>query len=121
MPLRDLVCENCGRQQERFYHATEDPRCLPCAHCNCQTLTLLERSDEGRRRQAAHAVFPFVTTHIDSKGRPMTIESMGHLRQVEKEYGVALSVFANEHNNSLDHLKDPPTYRGWDVERGHRD
>lgn len=114
MPLRDFICQTCEVEQERFYHQT-----LPYPACLCGgQLTVLERSDEGRRR--FQSVFPFTTTHIDAKGRPMEITSMAHLRQVERQYGVALSVFNNEHNNSNDHLKDPPTYRGWDLEPGTR-
>jgi predicted nucleic acid-binding Zn ribbon protein len=115
VPLHDFKCLQCGLMQERFHHA--DPTDISCATCSGR-LELLERSDEGNRFKSA--VFPFVTKHIDSKGRPMTIESMGHLRQVEKDYGVVLSAFSNELNNSVDSIKDPPTYRGWDREHGHR-
>ena len=112
MPLRDFSCGSCAFVQERFYHFTGDfPVCVRCGGA----LAMLERSNEGQRRQTG-AVFPFTTPHIDPKGRPMTIESMGHLRQVERNYGVILSVFSNEHNNSVDHIKDPPIYRGWNRE-----
>jgi len=101
--------------QERFYHVPQEaPQYPACAQCG-GTLTLLERSNEGGRFTS---VFPFTTTHIDAKGRPITVESMGHLRKLEKEYGVVLSAFSNEVNNSVDGIKgDLPRYRGWLSER----
>lgn len=113
MPLRDFSCASCGLQQERFYHVNQAPP--PCAHCEGQ-LQVLERSNEGDRRKSA--VFPFVTTHIDGKGRPIEVTDMGHLRRLEREYGVVLSEFSN--NNSVDHVGDKhelPVYRGHLSER----
>lgn len=62
------------------------------------------------------SVFPFEARHVSPDGKPMIIESMHHLRQVEKQYGVAFSAFNNETNNSVDNLKDPPRYRGEDPD-----
>lgn len=56
------------------------------------------------------AVFPFMVNHVD--GKPMVIESMHHLRQVESKYGVAFSAFNKANINDLDPLKDVPKYRG---------
>lgn len=62
------------------------------------------------------AAFPFTTTHVDGKGRPITVESLGHLRSLEKQYGVVFSAFSQNPSN-LDPIKDPPRYRGWGTER----
>jgi hypothetical protein len=108
MPRRDFEFEACGVHQERYYCV--DALTLTCK-CG-QPLTMLERSDEGSRRiKSKMGAFPFTTNHIDSQGRPMTIESLGHLRQVERDYGVVLSAFSQEPSN-LDPIKNPPTYRG---------
>lgn len=115
MPLRDYSCLGCDLQQERFYHSTEDPHSLTCKDCG-SALGLLQRSDEGRRRFTG--VFPFTTTHINANGTPMVIENMAHLRSVERQYGVALTAFHNEENNSVDGLTgDLPLYRGWEIEK----
>ena len=57
------------------------------------------------------SVFPFDTFHIAADGRPMTITDIGHLRRVERAYGVVLSAFSNEPSNPSN-IKDPPRYRG---------
>lgn len=55
------------------------------------------------------AIFPFTLNHVD--GKPMTITDMGHLRRVEKQYGVAFSAFNKDNVRDLDPLKDVPRYR----------
>lgn len=57
-------------------------------------------------------IFPFTVNHVD--GKPMLIESLQHLRQVETRYGVAFSAFNKDNINDLDELKDVPKYRGDD-------
>jgi hypothetical protein len=62
-------------------------------------------------------VFPFESRHVAPDGKPLIIESMQHLRKVEKQYGVAFSAFNNEVNNSVDPLKgNLPRYRGLDED-----
>lgn len=60
-------------------------------------------------------IFPFSCNHVD--GKPMVIESMAHLRSVERTYGVAFSAFNKDNINDLDPLKDVPKYRGDDIRR----
>lgn len=64
-------------------------------------------------------IFPFTVPHVD--GKPMEIRSMSHLRQVEKDYGVAFSAFNKANINDLDPLRSVPVYRGDDPDfRGRR-
>lgn len=109
MPLRDFSCVACGKDQERYYRSAEDTPTCACGG----SLNMLERSDEGARRMKTYgiAAFPFTTRHIDALGRPMQIESLSHLRQVERQYGVTLSAFSQNPSNP-DAIPDPPRYRG---------
>jgi hypothetical protein len=81
---------------------------------------MLARSDEGHRPFLG-AAFPFVTTHIDPKGRPIEVTSLAHVRQLERDYGVVLSAFSHNPSN-IDPIKDPPRYRGheFDAQRRRR-
>lgn len=59
--------------------------------------------------------FPFETSHIN--GRPMQIESLHHLRQVERQYGVVLTAFSNNKSNWNDSVgRDLPRFRGNNLE-----
>lgn len=55
------------------------------------------------------AAFPFTVNHVD--GKPMVIESLGHLRSVEKKYGVVFSAFSKSNERDLDPIRDLPRYR----------
>lgn len=63
------------------------------------------------------AAFPFDAPHITPDGRPIRIESMHHLRQIEKQYGVVLSTFSKSNERDLDPIKDLPKYRGDEIHR----
>jgi hypothetical protein len=68
-------------------------------------------------------VFPFEARHVGPDGKPIQIESMHQLRQVERDYGVVFSAFNNELNNSVDPMKgNLPKYRGDEpeIQRRHR-
>jgi hypothetical protein len=62
-------------------------------------------------------IFPFTLNHVT--GSPMEIRDMTHLRQVERDYGVAFSAFNKASIHDLDPLKDVPTFR--EHGRHHRD
>ena len=63
------------------------------------------------------SAFPFEAPHVRPDGKPMVIESMHHLRRVEREYGVVFSAFNNSVSNSIDPIKgDLPKYRGEDAD-----
>lgn len=67
-------------------------------------------ANHGRSSISKTSIFPFTVSHVD--GKPMQIESLQHLRKVEKDYGVAFSAFSKANINDTDPLRDPPTYRG---------
>lgn len=110
MPLRDFTCEKCGKQQERFFwNASATP------DCDCGgILQLLPLSNVITGKTG---VFPFTSPHISGDGSPVVVESMGHLRQIEKQYGVVLSAFSQNRNNP-DHITDLPTHRVRGREHG---
>jgi len=132
LPLRDFTCNACGRAQERFYQQVNtyiaatnraivadeqtDPTYPPCESCG-GTLTVLPLAQPSRRYVGS--VFPFTTNHVDPDGKPMTIENMGHLRAVEKQYGVVLSAFSQRSVNDMTPIKDLPRYRGQDDDFKH--
>ncbi len=62
--------------------------------------------------------------HVEVKhlGKPVVIESMGHLRQVEKQYGVVFSAFSQNPNNP-DHTPTAALGQGsraWSRRAGRR-
>lgn len=64
---------------------------------------------------AKTAIFPYTVNHVD--GKPMVIESLQHLRKVEKQYGVVFSAFSHASTNNLDPVsKDLPRFRGGDED-----
>lgn len=66
--------------------------------------------------------FPFTTTHLDGNGTPIEVNSLYHLRQLEKQYGVAAM-----HNSEESGTHELPQHRqgGRDFadrdDRGSRD
>lgn len=60
-------------------------------------------------------IFPFVVPHVN--GKPMEIRDITHLRQVERDYGVAFSAFSKSNINDTDPMKEVPRYRGEEFER----
>lgn len=74
--------------------------------------------DHGTVFVGKSSVFPFECPHVN--GKPMVIESMHHLRQVEKQYGVVFSSFSKSNVRDLDPIRDLPRYRGDDPDTRHR-
>lgn len=80
----------------------------PCPTCGG------ERTISNDRGMFKTSLFPYTLNHVD--GKPMVIESMAHLRQVEKRFGVTFSAFSKDNVNDVDPLKDVAVYRGDDPE-----
>ncbi len=90
MPLRDFECPACQSVAERFYHATQETP-VTCEACG-GPLTALPVSDGVSRKTG---IFPFVSTHFDG-GKPVVVESLGHLRSLERHYGVLATAFSSD-------------------------
>lgn len=102
--LWNLQCEACD---EIFMHQTCSMYDIPaCPKCGG------ERTLAPTGLSTRTPIFPFTVNHVD--GKPMVIESMQHLRRVERTYGVAFSAFNKDNINDLDPLKDVPVYKGDD-------
>lgn len=54
-------------------------------------------------------LFPYTTCHIS--GTPIQVESLHHVRQLEKRYGVVLPAFSKDNVRDVDPIKNPPRYR----------
>lgn len=97
-----VTCERCGTELQIGMH--------PFCHGKPE--------DHGVSIITKGAGFPFETPHVN--GKPMVIESLHHLRQVERQYGVVLTAFSNNKSNWNDSVgRDLPRFRGNNLE--HRD
>ena len=113
MPLRDFKCKACELTQERFYHLHEADS-LTCEKCEGALEKLPLTAAYGKT-----SVFPFTSTHVDGSGKPVTVESIGHLRALEKRHGVCFSAFSSNHRD--DSPRDLPEFRpGGEEYRGPR-
>lgn len=116
MPKWNINCPTCG---EISYDAECSIFSIPvCAKCSSERY-LASSNPISYKSQ----VFPFEARHVTPDGKPMIIESMKHLRDVERSHGVVFSAFNNSLNNSLDPLQgELPRYRGDDEDfrRDHR-
>lgn len=100
---------------------------MACEKCNAELSIGMfpfckgNQADHGALTHTKNALFPFTVPHVD--GKPMLIESMHHLRSVEKQFGVVFSAFSHSSSNNVDPVsKDLPKFRGGDedVRRDHR-
>ena len=78
-----------------------------CPECGA----LGERTWETSGFGGGHG-FPYTTNNILPGGKPLVIESLAHLRRVEKEHGVVVRGFSDfSASSAQDPLKDLPHYR----------
>jgi hypothetical protein len=117
MPLRDFNCKACEIRGEEHYYQVRDGVESP-VKCKCGGI--MEKG-ELSTSYAKTAIFPYTTTHISGDGKPVTVESIGHLRSLEKRYGVSVSGFSQNPNNP-DSPRDLPEQRpGGEEYRGPRE
>lgn len=109
MPLRDFSCEACGLTQERYYGPGVDPACA----CGGR-LEMLPLS----ARISKTAVFPYVHPHLTGDGKPVVVESLGHLRALERKYGKVVHAFSQDSVDSPRDLpEERPGGREWEGDR----
>ncbi len=102
-----LVCPDCNELFENVPCSMyEIPLCPKCFGPRFL-------APSGSQRKST--IFPFTVPHVN--GKPMEIRDITHLRQVEKDYGVAFSAFSKSNINDLDEMKEVPVYRGDEFER----
>jgi len=100
----NVQCEICKSVTENVQCSMFDiPKCT-CGGERFLFSTKISRS----------TLFPFVVNHVD--GSPMQIESMNHLRAVERQYGVVFSAFSKGNINDLDDIQGLPRFRGDDED-----
>jgi predicted nucleic acid-binding Zn ribbon protein len=105
MPLRDCKCTACNHEEERLVPMTgPPPACQQCGAPTEKTANL--RSGLYQKT----GIFPYETTHITGDGKPVMVESLGHLRSLERKYGVCVTGFSN-HDTNLDTPRDLPVGR----------
>ena len=98
---------NCPTCSELFENVECSMYSIPaCPQCGGERYL----APSGSIRKSG--IFPFTLNHVD--GFPMEIRDITHLRQVEKQYGVAFSAFNKDNVRDLDPLKEVPRYRGED-------
>ena len=66
---------------------------------------------------AKGALFPFTVNHVD--GKPMVIESLHHLRTVERDFGVVFSAFTKDNIHDVSETPGVPRFRGGDPDIRH--
>lgn len=104
MPLRDFKCTECDNAEERYYREGEE---ILCSACNAG----MEKAPLSFRIQGKTGVFPYTTTNLTGDGKPVTIESMSHLRSLENKYGVCVSGFSQNESNGMDSMGQLPVHR----------
>jgi hypothetical protein len=111
----NIVCPTCASVS---YDVECSMFAIPeCESCNGERFL----SNQGIAPKSR--VFPFEARHVSPDGKPIIIESMKHLRDIERTHGVVFSAFNNEVNNSVDPMKgDLPKYRGDepDIQRAYK-
>ena len=114
MPTYVRRCEPCDSRFEHFCTIREFTEGIKCPTCSGETSTVWETSGSA----GGHG-FPYTTDNITGDGKSITITSLAHLRQVEKQYGVCVRGFSDYNGSSAqDALSDAPIYRpnGRDVD-----
>jgi hypothetical protein len=93
VPLKDFRCKACGKVDEHFFWPSAG------APVSCECGGELEQLPLSAGTNRKTAVFPFTTTHLDGNGTPITVESLGHLRSLERTYGAVVHGFSNNPGN----------------------
>jgi len=100
----NLQCTGCN---EHFANVECSMYAIPvCPTCGAERAL----APAGAFRKSL--IFPFTVPHVD--GKPMEITDLGHLRRVERDYGVVFSAFNKANINDLDPIQDLPRFRGDD-------
>ena len=96
-----MTCDRCGTELEvgMFPFCKDSP------------------ADHGYSVVMKNALFPYTVNHVD--GKPMVIESMQHLRKVERDFGVVFSAFSKSNIRDVSPIDGVPRFRGEDEDVRH--
>jgi hypothetical protein len=111
MPTYARKCINCDHAWDQFCTVAEFERGIVCVNCGSPTETVWKTNGALKT-----GLFPFETTHLDGKGTKIVVESLHHLRQLERQHGVKATAFS-DHQSKWDdplHQSDlPQSRKGW--------
>lgn len=80
-------CVVCGATVGRFRLTDGKKKCI--ARC----------APSDKLRDGAKSTFPFTTTNLGHGPEPITVNSLHHLRRLEREHGVQSEAYNNNSSN----------------------
>ena len=86
MEKNKCITPGCKQEGGLFHYTAKG---MKCHHCWTGAAT----------RDGAKSTFPYVTTHLDGSGKPVTVQSLRHLRQLEKQHGVHSTAHSYDSKN----------------------
>lgn len=99
MPTYSRQCPACQHEFDDFCTVSVRDREVRCEKCDTPTERVWRPG--GARKTG---IFPYVTTHLTGDGKPIEIESLAHLRRLERQYGVKATAFSDHRSNWDDAL-----------------
>jgi hypothetical protein len=88
MPRYDAQCETHPEHEFEYFSSLADfAKPFTCDICGASAKRILK--PKGTKWLGTPS-FPFVSKHIDGKGTPIAVESLHHMRKLEKQHGVVL-------------------------------
>lgn len=113
MPVYVRACTNeeCRHEFEVYRRIAERLDPAACPRCEATTENVFRPGGAPKT-----GIFPYVNPHLTGSG-PVVVESLAHLRALERRYGVVASAFSQNTSNQIDNIKNLPVYRpggrGW--------
>lgn len=96
------ICRKCKVPLKRTYFYQPEDAAKNDTKCDCGGELDWEHSGITHNN-----VFPYVHPHLTGEG-PVVVESLAHLRKLEKRYGVNVHAFSQD---SVDSPKKLPVFR----------
>lgn len=105
MPTYVRACVKCQHEFDVFRKMAHvrDPEA--CPKCGAETENVPRPGGSPKT-----AVFPYTHPHLTGSG-PVVVESLHHLRQLERKYGVVATAFSNHTSNQIDPITNVPRHR----------
>lgn len=103
MPTYAHQCSACSHEFDDWCSIAERNRPVDCPKCHADAPRVWRTNGVAKT-----GIFPYTTTHLDGKGTPITIESLSHLRSLERQHGVKATAFSDHRS----HWDDAGAARG---------